>query len=564
MKFPFDSPFVRTVSHPRIWDILIYAAALFLFVLPVLRLFLMSFSDDTGWTLSHYVSLLHDERAALAFRNTLLSAVSAAAVSTAGGVWFAFLIAYTNVRFKKVMEMLVLLPFLIPAYVITLSWTELCIPAGSLNMLLKAVGLPEIDLYSMGGIIAMLGICHIPLVYINVIHMLRKIPPETEWAARASGYTVWQTMRKINLAQVMPAVMGGTVLAFLADIDNFAIPAFLGISSGIPVLSTYIYEKVISMDPNAFYYSAALSVVLSILALSGTAAETFFSRRRSFSESMKEDYSIRIPLSSSVKTLTEWTCLAGLICFSIIPLAYMALSACLDSYTFTFSFDHMSGENYLFILTNDGIRQAAENSLWLAAVSTAVCLVAGTAVAYRKVRGHATASVLIEKCASMTYAIPGIVLALALIFHWVHPLPGIQTPLYGTYTILVLGYVTRYLILQIKGSSLALLSVDPSMEEAARISGSSSVRLWIRVMLPLLAAPVLSSAFFIFISSLTELTLSSIMSSYSTKTIGLAIFNLQQSGDYGLAAAFSSVILLFIAAGYAGWLVCHAAERIKS
>ena len=155
-----------------------------------------------------------------------------------------------------------------------------------------------------------------------------------------------------------------------------------------------------------------------------------------------------------------------------------------------------------------------------------------------------------EKCASLTYAIPGIVLSLAMIFHWVEPLPAIRPGVYGTIWILVIAYITRYLILQIKESTTALMSVNPELEEAVRVCGRGKRALWQQVLLPMLARPILSGSFLIFVSSLTELTLSSMLASAGTKTIGLTIFNFQQSGDYNLSAAMSAVIVVMVLTGY--------------
>lgn len=529
-------------------SILLYASAGFLFLFPILRLLIMSISNDGGgWTAAYYAQIIHDGRALQAVWNTLWISACASFISAAGGLFTAFLTAYTNIRFKKFIELLVLMPFVIPSYVITLSWTGLCSTGGGLNLFLKETGLPVIHLYSAGGIIAMLGICHMSLVHMTAVHMLRKIPSESEWAARASGCTSWQVLGTIDLRQIMPAAAGGIMLAFLSDIDNFAVPAFLGISSDIPVLSTYIYEKVISFGPDSFTYSAALAAVLAGIAIAGTGAESVISRRGKTLDSRREDRSVRLFLPPTVRRITEWSCAAALTCFSLIPLAYMAFSALLGSYVFSFSAAHLSGDNYIFVLTDDGIRTAFFNSLFMSLSAALICLFMGTAAAYLKLRRPSAASSFMEKCAGMTYSIPGIVLALSLAFYWSRPLPGIHTELYGTHALLILGYVTRYMILQIKNSESALLSVDPSIEEAARASGCSGFLLWKKIMMPLLAAPVFFGAFLVFLSALTELTMSSVLSSVSTRTIGLVIFNLQQAGEYGAAAALSAVILVLMA-----------------
>ena len=131
------------------------------------------------------------------------------------------------------------------------------------------------------------------------------------------------------------------------------------------------------------------------------------------------------------------------------------------------------------------------------------------------------------------------------------PIPGvISLEFMGTINILVVAYITRYLVLQIKGSTIALLSVEPAIEEACAASGRGFWIKWIKILIPLVAGPILSGAFMIFVPAFTELTLSSMLASAGTKTIGLTIFNYQQGGDYNLAAAMSVLITILVVAGY--------------
>lgn len=525
------------------------AALLFLF--PIVRLVLLSLEGaDGGWSAAQYAALLEDPRAGQAVWNTLYISITAALISAVLGTMTAFLTVYTNIRYKGCIEALVFLPFVIPAYVMTISWTGLTVQGGALTLLLAAVGLPPINLYTPGGIIAMLGICHMSVVHVTVYHRLRKISEETDWAARVSGCDPWEAVRKIDLPMARSAIASGAVLAFLADIDNFAVPAFLGISSNIPVLSTYIYEKVISFGPDSFTYGAVLSVVLSAIALGGTLIAARLGKQQDMGESRRESSFVRIAFPKWTRRIVEISVTGALILFSVVPFCYMAVSALLKTFVFSLNPEDMTLDNYKFVFTNDGIREAALNSLFMAGMGTLGCLVIGTAVAYGIVRRHSKAAEFLEQCASMTYSVPGIVLALALIFYWSQPVPGVTTGLYGSYTILILGYMTRYMVVQVKNSAAAIHSMSEAAEEAALVSGSSVWRLWGRIIIPQLAVPALTGAFFIFLSAFTELTMSSVMASAGTKTIGLAIFNLQQAGDYSLAAAVSAVILAALAVGY--------------
>lgn len=540
---------------------LCYLLIILVFIAPIVRLFLMSLKSEEGYSLWNYALLLQEDRTRKAILNTIVIAVGSTAIAAILGSAFAFIIAYTNVRRKRLLELLVLLPFIIPSYIITLSWSSLFSQKGMINQTLSAMGLGKINVYSIAGIILVLGFCNVPIVYMNVIHMLRKIPTDMEWAARTCGYGIGQAMLKINLVQAMPAIISGSILAFLAAIDNFAVPAFLGISSGIPVLSTYIYEKSISFGPNSFSLAATLSVILSVIAVAGTLIEGIFGKKSSGMESIKEDYSMRIPLSSGKRKVLQYGVILFLCIINIVPLISMFTSAFQKNYGVKMTLDQFTTDNFTAIFQNKGVLDAIRNSLMLACGCCIICIVIGTAIAYQKVRHPGRMITLVEKSASLTYAIPGIVLALSMIFHWVEPLPGIRPGIYGTISILMIAYVTRYLILQIKGSATAMLSIHPALEEAAAASGRSVFAVWGKILIPLLIRPVLSSTFMIFVSALTELTLSSMLAAAGTKTIGLMIFNFQQAGDYNLAAAMSVVIVVLVLTGY--FLINHKNSEYK-
>ena len=533
----------------RLGTLLFYTVIFLFFVAPVLRLLVMSCKGPDGYGLQNFAVLLREPRTLKAIVNTLIIAVGSTVFATILGTAMAFILAYTNVRHRHFLEMLVLMPFIIPSYITTLSWAGIVTKKGLLSRLAAALGLGTLDIYSIGGILFIVGICNIPIVYLSVTHTLRKIPKDLEWASRSCGFSIWATFWKIDIPEAMPAIMSGAVLSFLAAIDNFSVPAFLFFFFGIPVLSTYIYEKAISFGPQSFPLAAALSVMLCIIAIGGTLLEVLI-RKGGAMESIKEDMSPRVYIRSSRRKITEGILLLGWGLFDLIPLLVMVSNAFLKNYGLAISRQNLSLENFTFVCTDTSVLSSVSNSLLLALITCALCIVIGMAMAYLKVRRGSHAMAVGEKCAALTYAIPGIVLSLAMIFHWTEPLPGLRPGIYGTVNILIIAYLTRYLILQIKGSTNALLSVNPELEEAVRASGGSFLMLWRYVLIPLLTKNVLASSFLIFVSSLTELTLSSMLASADTKTIGLTIFNFQQGGEYSLSAAMSTLIVVLILTGY--------------
>ncbi|WP_317855890.1 iron ABC transporter permease [Chakrabartyella piscis] len=514
----------------------------------------MSFQVGDQLGFDNYITLFQQERTILAIKNTLQISVLSTLFATIFGASIAYIVAYTDVQYKKLIEVLTICPTVIPSYIITLSWSTVFSRKGSLNAYITSKGLEALNVYSMWGIVLALSICGIPIVYLMTINTLRKIPRDLEFASLTSGYSVANTMFKINLKQAIPSIIGGGILAFLGSIDNFSVPAFLGTSAGIPVLSTYIYEKVIGFGPSSFNLAAALSVMLSVIALSGTVLQTKFVRKSSAMESVKEDYSVRIylgPFRWFVQTLV----LGILLLVNVAPLVTMLMSSVQDGYGDTF-FDNFTLSNYEYVFTNAGVRTSVINSLTLAISACIICIIVGTAVAYMKVRHDGKTIRFIEQGIAFTYAVPGIVVALSMIFHW-----ALIPNIYGTSRILLIAYVTRYLILQVKGSVVAVSSVEESLEEASMVCGMNKLKMWIRILIPLLTKQVLASSFLIFIGAMTELSLSSILAAAGSKTIGLTIFALQQGGAYNSSIALSSVMVLSILAAY---IVSHLVNRQRS
>ena len=162
---------------------------------------------------------------------------------------------------------------------------------------------------------------------------------------------------------------------------------------------------------------------------------------------------------------------------------------------------------------------------------------------YYKQRHDKTATLPVELGAALTYSTPGIVLALSMIFYW-SKVPNV----YGTMRILLIAYVTRYILLLLRGSNTALLGVTIELEEAASVSGSKTFEKWRRIIIPIIKNQIFSSSFLVFTGAFTELTLSSLLAAADAKTVGLTIFNLQTGGDNNIAQAYSVMLTLFILA----------------
>jgi iron(III) transport system permease protein len=147
---------------------------------------------------------------------------------------------------------------------------------------------------------------------------------------------------------------------------------------------------------------------------------------------------------------------------------------------------------------------------------------------------------------TLPYALPGTIIAIAMILSFTQPHPLLHWRFYGTLWILLIAYIARFLNLGYNNISGAISQIDPSLEEAARISGASHLRAFLDILVPLLKGSMVSSFFLVAAPTLSEVTLSTLLWSVGNETIGAVVFNAQEEGKILRTAALAIVLILLI------------------
>ncbi|MBD1383028.1 ABC transporter permease [Metabacillus arenae] len=541
-------------SFSASWKTIGLLFVLFLFFLPVIRLIWLSVISEGTFTLEEYSSVLSERMTWLTIQNTLYIVAGSTVFSVILGIFLAWIIAYVDIRGKNWMQLFIFLPFIIPSYISTLAWVQFFGKTGPFAFFndLLSLSLSTPNLYSMGGIIFVLGITNYPLVYLLSVDVFKKIPRELEEAAWTSGASRFVLFWKVVFPMALPGIASGGLLAFISNLDNFGVPAFLGIPANIKVLSTYIYEQIVGFGPSAFARAAVLSVILGLVAISGTIIQWVITRKNKVNETNLRDNKPRIFLGKYKQIVLEAGIWFLLIMTSLVPFITMAATSLIKAYGLPFRLENLSFKNYYYVLFEDQkMISAITNSLFLGGITLVICLITGTMIAYFRYKRPSHFIKFTEIIVTIPYALPGTVLALAIILMWIQPIPGWKPGVYGTIWILVIAYFTRFLILQVRGSITAFSQLDPSMEEAALTSGANGFAKWRKILLPLLLPGIVGGGLLVFLTALTELTVSSLLWSSGSETIGVMIFSFEQAGYSTYSTAFSSVIVFSILIGAA-------------
>ncbi len=512
---------------------------------PALVLVWYALSRDALPTLANLQAVLAEADTWRVLGNTLY--VSAWTTGLAGtlGTGLALLVARTDLPGRRVARDLLALPYLVPPFIGALAWLYVLGPAGFLNQAWTALtGRPEplVAIYGSGGIVLAMTLYKYPIAYLTVLAGLERVDPALEEVARSAGAGPWRTARDVTLPLVAPSIAAGMTLVFLSAMAEFGTPAILGFPAKYFVLATKIYATILDFDrPYNLHAAAALSLLLVLVAGAVLALQRWWFGRRGFALAAGRGPAPVLPLGRA----RPWAAAAVglfLILTSALPLLAVLLTALTRAYGRPLGLDNLGLENFRFLLFQiPAVWRAARNSLLLAATAATVCVLLALAVAYLEHRARLRGATLLETLLTLPFAVPGTVLALAIVLAFLRPVLGVH--LYNTLWIILVAYIARFLALALRPVGAAVLQLPRALEEAARASGASPWRAVADVTVPLLRSSLLAAWLLAAVPALTELTLSVILWSAGNETIGVMAFNLHEEGKVLLSAALASLIV---------------------
>jgi iron(III) transport system permease protein len=514
-------------------------------VYPSLILVWQAFSRNGQPTLANLVGVLGDADIWRVLWNSLYVAFWATALGVTLGAGLALLVARTDLPGQRLFRVALMLPYLIPPFIAALAWLSLAGPVGFVNQFWMAVtGLQEplFQIYGAPGIILVLALSHYPLAYLTVLASLEQADPALEEAARTSGASPCRTAWDITLPLVAPAIGAGAVLVFLRNMENFGIPAILGFPAKYFVLTTKIYATILDFDrPHNLGLAAALSLLLAAVAGAVMAIQHRILGGRAYGL-------IRGSGELPIFSLGRWRRQAGMavglfvLVTSVAPVLAIVLTALTRAYGMPLSWENLGLQNFTALFFKvPAVWRALRNSLLLAASAATVVVALAIVIAYVQVRTQARGKGLLEALIVLPFAVPGTVVALAMILAFLRPVLGIS--LYNTIWIILVAYVARFLVLAAKPVTAAFTQVHTSLEEAARSSGATLSRSLRDITIPLIRSALVSGWFLAAVPAITELTLSVLLWSAGNETIGVMVFNMHEEGKVLLSAALAVVVM---------------------
>ena len=520
---------------------------------PMLLIFFNAFWVDGHFNVADVVKVLRQPQTYKALLNSLVLSAGVTVTGTIVGTFFAWLVTRTDLPFKKTMKLLFLVPFMLPAFIGALAWKMLLSPrAGYINrFFIDVLGFdgPVFDIYTYAGIILVETMYLFPFVFIQVSGALERMDPTLEESARISGADLFTITRKITIPLVLPSILSGSLLIMLYSMAHFGTVAVLGVETGIYNIPTLIYEK-IHQSAGSFDSIRSATVLATVLVL--TAALILWLQNRILSKGRYQIIAGKSFRPTELK-LRAWRlplfilCVAYIAFTIVLPTVTIFLVGALKTYGLPFTAANLTLSNYHHILFEwDLTRDAIWNSISLGLSAALITMFAGVIISYVIVKMKVRGKGMLEFLGMLPFSVPGSVIALGVILAWSGKF-GVN--LYNTVWIILLAYIARYMAFSLKANSAALEQVHDSLVEAARASGATVWQALKDIVIPLVRPGMVAAFFLIFLPALRELTVSVLLYGPTTRTIGVAIYTLNEDGETVYSAALAGIALIIIVLG---------------
>jgi iron(III) transport system permease protein len=503
-----------------------------LVALPLLRLAQVVWQESGG----DVARVVGSAATGTVVRNTVVLAAAVTVVAVPVGVALALVLRRPDLPGRGFWQAAVLLPVLVPDFVLGYSWTQAYARAGFTDGLL---GLQWSGLLGPAGVWLVLVVNSAPLAYLVVITGLAaRAEPALERAARASGAGAATTLRTVTLPLALPAIAAAAVLVFVLTLGTFAIPQVLGAPAGFDTITTRIYGDLsLGADPASFLEAVTLALLLVLVAAACVAPADVFAAPRLRTTRPADAQGTQVVPGRRAVRRGESLALAGYLFLTVaVPLSALVLASITRAVGLPPTPANWSADHFREVLTPRTLEALGRSTALAVTAATLLVLLGGlVAVLERRRAGRTTATLL-----TLTLVLPGSTLAVALLITYGRWLSG-------TLTLILLAYLAKLWAFAHRPIAGALDRLPPDELRASRASGAGPLTAVRTVALRPLAPVLLGAWLICFLTALHEVTMSSLLYGPGSETLAVIVLNSQELGRIGPTAALSVVLAVLVA-----------------
>jgi iron(III) transport system permease protein len=529
---------IRAFSKPSFWTLvtgLILFILVVLLLFPIFRVMMLSFidADTLEWSLGNYVEVFTRNYYLNGLKNTIFVGVLGTLGACLLGVPLAFFTARFRLRGRAWISTLAILVLVAPPFIGAYAWIMMLGSNGFITNFFEAIGIEIPTIYGAHGIILVFTLKFFPFVFLMTQTALMSVNKSFEDAAENLGCTPSQRFVKVTLPLVFPAISTGAIICFVLSIADFGTPAILG--RGFRTLSTIAFTAYRSELGGLPTMAVTVSMIMIVISMLALLAQRRILAKRRYASSLTN-------LPVKIK-LTRWRNIAvhgfchGVVLLAMLPTLVVVYTSLLKTNGPVFVGGY-GLESYSRILRT--APEAITNSFIFAGTAVILITAFSALISYVIVRRETAASGAIDFLMMVPYLIPGVVMAIGFVTTF---RSGFMSGM-GAAWLLILLYFIRRLPYGVRSTTSSLRQIKPSLEEAAINLGASPLGAFLKITVPLILPGLIVGSLMGFITAINELSGTLILYDAGTITMPVSIYLAVLDGEFGLAAALSTVLLL--------------------
>jgi len=500
-----------------------------------------------AFTLRFYQQLFSGRQFLPSLLNTVIYACGSAVVAIFIGTLQALIVERTNAPGRKLAFLAAIISLGVPHVLYVVSWLLLLGRAGPVNHLLMQLlqsEQPVLNVYSLWGMMLIEGVGFVPLTFLLMSAVLRSTDASFEEAALMSGANPQRTFAGITLRMALPALSGLTLLIFIKAFESFEVPALVGMGGHINVITTMIFQSSRRAGSPDYGEAGAYSVCLvAILMLLIFWQNRLSSNAQRYQTVTGKGFRPRVLDLGPWRFVASGILLALFLFVTVIPVVILIFTSFQPYYegvSFD-SFSRLSLENYRLLWGPGSFRDSILNTFILGA-ATATLVVPFTALCAWLVVRRAPGAAWIDQIASVPLVFPAIILSVAFLDVFVN----MSIPLYGTLISVIIASSVRYLPYGMRYAFAGTIQIHSDLEEAATTSGATQTKVFLRVLVPLLAGTLISSWLLIFLVSVQAVSLPLLLVGPGSQVMAVTLFELWQNGQVTELAAMGVLWIMLM------------------
>lgn len=471
---------------------------------------------------------------AIAGSLTLALAVGAGTILI--GVPVAWLTTRTDLPGRRGWAVLTAVPLAVPSYIVAFAYLGAFGPRGAVQGLLEPIGVERLpSLSGLPAAVVVLSLVTYPYVSLAARAALQRLDPAVEESARLLGDGRVSVFRRVTLPAIVPAVAAGALLAILYALADFGAVSLLQTES----LSRAIYLQLGASFDRAL--AAVLAIVLVVLTLALVIVGARLRRRADAWQSARgrREPSL-VPLG-----YWRWPAVFGLTLICALSLLVPVA---------TVGWWLIRG-----VAAGESLRVVAPvvvDTIWVASLSAITAVALALPVALLAARYRSRLGGIVSAAVLSGYALPGIVVALAMVFLATRTVPAV----YQTLVLLLAVYSIRFSAQALGGLRAAIAAAPPRMEEVGRMLGDGPLRAFMQLTLPYLRPSLIAGAALVFLTVMKELPLALLLAPIGFRTLATEVWDAASAGFYARAAV-PAALLLLVSIGSVGALTRVEADE---